>query len=133
MANKLKLAVITGGHPVPVPAFRDLFDGMSDFDVYQQDLDNVAASAEDGTFEMYEAFLFYNMHYWGKLSVRNNMDEAIPGVAAEDGDEVADGDDGDGREIGAQHGIDRATELADAAAIVADERMRVGYAASAAE
>jgi len=78
MATRLKLAVITGGHPVPVPAFRDLFERMSDFDVYPQDLDNFAASRKDGTFDMYEAFLFYNMHYWGKLSVRNNMDEAIP-------------------------------------------------------
>lgn len=78
MAAKLKVALITGGHPFPVPAFRDMFRAMDGFDVYEQDLDNFATSRRDGTFDMYEAFVFYNMHYWGKLSVRNNMDEAIP-------------------------------------------------------
>ena len=78
MADKLKVAVVTGGHPFPVPAFRELFNGMSDFDIYHQDLDNFASSRRDGTFDMYEAFVFYNMHYWGLLSVRKNMDEAIP-------------------------------------------------------
>jgi hypothetical protein len=77
MAEKLKVAVVTGGHPFDVPALRDMFARMTDFDVYHQDLDNWAASKSDGTFGMYDVFVFYNMHSWGILSVRKDMDERI--------------------------------------------------------
>jgi type 1 glutamine amidotransferase len=72
VARKLRLAVVTGGHPFPVPAFRDLFGRMAGVDVYHQDLDNFAVSRD-----WYDAYLFYNMHCWGKLSVRNDMNESI--------------------------------------------------------
>jgi hypothetical protein len=77
MAAKLRVAVITGGHPFDVPAFRDMFDRMTNFDVYIQDLDNWAASKGDGTYDTYDVFLFYNMHTWGILSVRKDMDQRI--------------------------------------------------------
>jgi len=72
MAQKLKLAVVTGGHPFPVPAFRTLFGRMDGIDPYPQDLDNLAVGRE-----WYDAYIFYNMHYWGTLSVRKDMDGPI--------------------------------------------------------
>ncbi len=89
MVAKLKVAVITGGHPFPVPAFRALFESMVDFDIYHQDLDNFARGRRDDTFDMYEAFVFYNMHYWGLLSVRKDMGEAIPDALKALGDSKA--------------------------------------------
>ena len=76
-SDKIKVAVVTGGHPFPVPAFRDMFNRMSQCDVYIQDLDNWAASRRDGTYDTYDVFAFYNMHYWGTLSVRKDMDQRI--------------------------------------------------------
>lgn len=76
-AGKIRLAVVTGGHPYDVPAFRDMFDRMPQFDVYVQDLDNWVAGKRDGTYDTYDAFLFYNMHAWGTLSVRKDMDQRI--------------------------------------------------------
>lgn len=77
MAEQLKVAAVTGGHPFDVPAFRDMFNRMTDFDVYHQDLDNWASSKRDGTYEKYDVFVFYNMHTWGILSVRKDMDQRI--------------------------------------------------------
>ena len=72
--DKIKLAVVTGGHPFDVPAFRDLFFGMPDVDPYIQDMDNWAVSR---VFDQYDAFLFFHMNCWGKYSVRNNMEPRI--------------------------------------------------------
>jgi hypothetical protein len=80
MSEKLKVAVITGGHPFDVPAVRDMFGRMTDFDVYIQDLDNWAVLKKDnmyGNYDMYDVFVFYNMHTWGVLSVRKDMDATI--------------------------------------------------------
>ena len=76
-ADKIRVAVVTGGHPFAVPAFRDMFDRMPRLDVYLQDLDNFAASKRDSTYDMYDVFLFYNMHASGILSVRKDMDQSI--------------------------------------------------------
>lgn len=73
-SDKIKLAVVTGGHPFDVPAFRDLFFGISDVDPYIQDLDNWAVSR---VFDQYDAFLFFNMHSEGVLSVRKGMAKRI--------------------------------------------------------
>ncbi len=86
MSAKIKLAVVTGGHPFPVPAFRDMFNRMEQCDTYIQDLDNWVFSKRDGTYDTYDAFLFYNMHYWGKFSVRNDMDQRITDALAELGE-----------------------------------------------
>ena len=77
MARKIKLAVVTGGHPFNVPAFRDMFARMEGFDVYHQDLDNWAASKRDETYDLYDVFLFYNMNFWGIFSVRDDMEQRI--------------------------------------------------------
>jgi uncharacterized protein len=77
MAKKIKLAVVIGGHPYDVPSFRGLWNGMDQCDVYIQDLDNWAVSMHDGAFGEYDAFVFYNMNYWGILSVRDDMDTRI--------------------------------------------------------
>jgi hypothetical protein len=82
MAAPIRLAVVIGGHPFNVPAFRELFNGMTQCDVYVQDLDNWAAGRDDGTSTMYDAFLFYNMNYWGILSVRDDMDARITDAIA---------------------------------------------------
>jgi type 1 glutamine amidotransferase len=76
------LAVVTGGHAFDVPAFRELLSTMKNCDVYIQDLDNWAASKGDGAYDMYDAFLFYNMNYWGILSVRDDMDARITDAIA---------------------------------------------------
>ena len=75
--DKLKVAVVTGGHPFEVPAFRDMFNRIPNLDVYFEDFDNFAASAKDAVFDFYDVFVFYNMQYWGVLSVRKDMDERI--------------------------------------------------------
>ena len=72
--DRIKLAVVVGGHPYDVPAFRDLFNAIPDVDPYVQDLDNWAVSR---VFDQYDAFLFFNMHTWGVLSVRKDMDQKI--------------------------------------------------------
>ena len=58
MAAPIRLAIVIGGHPYNVPAFRELFNGMKQCDVYVQDLDNWAASRSDGTHDSYDAFLW---------------------------------------------------------------------------
>jgi uncharacterized protein len=73
----IRVAVITGGHPFDVPAFRDMFGRMTQLDVYLQDLDNFAASRRDSTYDSYDVFLFFNMHTSGILSVRKDMDQQI--------------------------------------------------------
>jgi uncharacterized protein len=82
MAGKIKLAVVVGGHPYDVPSFRALWNDLDQCDVYIQDLDNWAASKSDGVYAMYDAFLFYNMNYWGILSVRDDMDKRITDALA---------------------------------------------------
>jgi type 1 glutamine amidotransferase len=85
MAPPLRLAVITGGHPFPVTPFRDLLERLPAVDVYLQDLDNFALSRDP-----YDACLFYNMHYWGRLSVRTDMDQPIANAL----DRLADAESG---------------------------------------
>jgi len=75
-SDKIKVAVITGGHPFDVPGLIAMFDRMPQIDYYIQDLDNWAADSGD-VWEDYDVHLFYTMHYWGKLSVRKDMDERI--------------------------------------------------------
>jgi uncharacterized protein len=72
--DKIKLAVVVGGHPYDVPAFRDLFSSIPDVEPYIKDLDNWAVSA---VFDQYDAFLFFNMHAWGITSVRKDMDQRV--------------------------------------------------------
>ena len=72
--EKIKLAVVVGGHPYDVPGFRELFNSIPDVDPYIQDLDNWAVSS---VFDQYDAFLFFNMHAWGITSVRKDMDQRV--------------------------------------------------------
>jgi trehalose utilization protein len=74
--DKIKLAVVTGGHPFDVPGLLALLDRMPQVDYFIQDLDNWAEDA-GGVWDQYDVHLFYTMHYWGVLSVRRNMDERI--------------------------------------------------------
>lgn len=86
MGNMIRLAVVIGGHPYDVPAFREMLHGMNSVDVYIQDLDSWAAqdaeSAQRGadSSENYDVVLFYNMNYWDRLSIRDDMDERITGA-----------------------------------------------------
>jgi hypothetical protein len=82
MAAKIRLGVVIGGHPYDVPAFRELFGSLTQCDVFIQDLDNWAAAAAEGGHAAYDAFLFYNMNYWGILSVRDDMDKRITDAVA---------------------------------------------------
>lgn len=78
-SDKIKVAVVVGGHPFDVPGLRDMFNRMPELTVYIQDLDNWADSRRDGTFDAYDVFLFYNMHR-SVLSVRQDMDNRIVGA-----------------------------------------------------
>jgi type 1 glutamine amidotransferase len=80
--KKIRLGVVIGGHPYDVPAFRELCNGMTQCDVYLQDLDNWAAARAEHADVSYDAFLFYNMNYWGVLSVRDDMDKRITDAIA---------------------------------------------------
>jgi len=84
--DKIRVAVVTGGHPFDVPAFRDMFNGMPRLDVYLQDLDNWAASRRNSTYDSYDAFVFYNMHSSGILSVRKDIDKEITDALTQLGD-----------------------------------------------
>ena len=57
-SDKIKVAVVVGGHPFDVPGIRDMFNRMPELTVYIQDLDNWADSRRDGTFDAYDVFLF---------------------------------------------------------------------------
>lgn len=85
MSATIKLAVVIGGHAYDVPEFRALFDRMDGCDTYLQDVDNWAAS-KGGAYDRYDAFLFYHMNYWGKLSVRDDMDKRITDAIAQIGE-----------------------------------------------
>lgn len=87
-SGKIKVAVVTGGHPFDVPGFRDMFNRMPQLDVYIQDLDNWAMGRHDGTmFDAYDVFLFYNMHARNSLlSVRKDMDKRIADTLAQLGE-----------------------------------------------
>ena len=74
--EKIKLAIVTGGHPFELPEFLAMFDRMPQVDYYIQDLDNWAADAGN-VWDQYDVHIFYTMHYWGILSVRPEMDEPI--------------------------------------------------------
>ena len=86
MGARIRLGVVIGGHPYDVPGFRDLLTGLRHCDVFIQDLDNWAASRSDGVYDTYDAFLFYNMNYWGILSVRDDMDQRITDAIARIGE-----------------------------------------------
>jgi uncharacterized protein len=71
-SDKIKVAVVFQGHPFDVPGFRDMFERMPDVDYYLQDFENWAI--DDGkVWHEYDVHLFYNMHYWGRFSVRGGM------------------------------------------------------------
>jgi uncharacterized protein len=59
--HPIKVAVVTGGHSFEVPAFRDLFHGMSGIDLYVQSIENWSAD-EGGSAADYDVTLFYTMH-----------------------------------------------------------------------
>jgi len=75
----IKVAVITGGHMYDVPAFRALFNRMAGVQYYIQDFDNWAFDTGK-VWDQYDVHLFYNMHSWGILTVRDNADEQIMGA-----------------------------------------------------
>jgi type 1 glutamine amidotransferase len=81
--EKIKLAVVVGGHPYDVPGFNALFEGIPDVAPYIQDLDNWAVSR---VYDQYDAFLFFHMNCWGKYSVRRDMDEKIQAAIARIGE-----------------------------------------------
>jgi len=82
MAAKIRLAVVIGGHHYDVPAFRAMLASLRNVDPYIQDVDNWARAHKDGGHAAYDAFLFYHMNYWGKLSVRDDMDQRITDAVA---------------------------------------------------
>jgi uncharacterized protein len=57
---KPKVAVITGGHPFDVPAFRDLFLGMDRIEAYVQHMEDWVADAARIR-SRYDALVFYHM------------------------------------------------------------------------
>ncbi len=58
---KPKVAVITGGHPFDVPAFRDLFLGMDRIEAYIQHMEDWVADAAQIR-SRYDALVFYHMY-----------------------------------------------------------------------
>lgn len=60
MPKKLKVALITGGHPYEVIDLHDMFRSMPDIDVYPQSLDEY--SCNPGRNREYDALVFYTMH-----------------------------------------------------------------------
>jgi len=58
---KPKIAVVTGGHPFDVPAFRDLFQGMTRIEAYIQHLEDWVADAARIR-SLYDAVVFYSMY-----------------------------------------------------------------------
>jgi type 1 glutamine amidotransferase len=70
MAEKIKVALITGNHPFEVPQFHDVFRWMEGIDLYPQNLQEFGFSGfkkEKGTRwedirKCYDVYLFYNFH-----------------------------------------------------------------------
>jgi len=58
---KPKIAIITGGHPFDVPAFRDLFLGMTRIEAYIQHMEDWVADAPRIR-SRYDAVVFYHMY-----------------------------------------------------------------------
>lgn len=58
--GKIRLAVVTGGHPYEVPPLCELFRSLEGIDAYPQSLDEFTADAE--TAAAYDVVLFYTMH-----------------------------------------------------------------------
>jgi uncharacterized protein len=67
--GKIHTAVVTGGHPFPVPPFIELFRSMSEVDFYPQALDEFTADRKVAP--AYDVVLFYTMH-------RFAPDDALP-------------------------------------------------------
>ncbi|NLI00719.1 MAG: ThuA domain-containing protein [Chthonomonadales bacterium] len=60
-ASRIKLAIVTGGHPFDVPGFHALFRGHADIDPYPQEFDNWVHDWGHVR-RIYDVTLFYNMH-----------------------------------------------------------------------
>ncbi len=58
--NKLKTAVVTGGHSYDVPNFHRLFRAFPELDVYIQNMDDFASSPVE-TRDSYDVVVFYTM------------------------------------------------------------------------
>lgn len=58
---KPKIAVVTGGHPFDVPAFRDLFQSMTRIEAYIQHMEDWVADAARIR-SLYDAVVFYHMY-----------------------------------------------------------------------
>jgi uncharacterized protein len=80
--DKIKLAVVVGGHPYDVPGFRGLFDRMPGVDYFIQELDTWSVDQWAGeVWDQYDVHLFYTMSGYGRgaaiLSVRDDYDDSI--------------------------------------------------------
>jgi len=60
-AEKLRVAVVTGGHPFDVPNFYRLLRELPGVDAYPQHIEHFA-SCPDETRDAYDAVVFYGMH-----------------------------------------------------------------------
>ena len=60
-SNRIKAAVITGGHFFDVPGFHAVFRSMTDVDFYPQTLGDFVADAGKVR-EHYDGLVFFNMH-----------------------------------------------------------------------
>lgn len=59
MPEKIKIAVITEGHPIDVIRFYDFFNSFDEFDVYIQALETIAS--DDENMDRYDSLVFYNL------------------------------------------------------------------------
>ena len=60
MPDKIKTAIVTGGHSYDVPGFHDLFRGLPGVDPYIQHMDDFASST-DTVRQQYGCIVFYTM------------------------------------------------------------------------
>ena len=80
--EKIKTAVVTGGHPFDVPSFHALFRSMADVDFYPQSLEDFVADAGKVR-QFYDVVVFYNFHReppsaqetWGEKSATEALEE----------------------------------------------------------
>ena len=59
--NKIKTAVITGGHDYDVVSFHELFRTLPDVNAYPQNMEDFVTDTGNNR-DSYDALLFYNMH-----------------------------------------------------------------------
>ncbi|MCX7597539.1 MAG: hypothetical protein N2512_01535, partial [Armatimonadetes bacterium] len=59
--EKIKVAVVTGGHPFDVPALHQAFRSIPDIDFYPQHMEDFTTDVA-GIRDTYDVVVFYNFH-----------------------------------------------------------------------